>query len=59
MQISFNIAQDYTADKFLMRTWSFFSLFVERAMAIETATGRPSGIATIRTHKARMQILAD
>lgn len=32
---------------FLMRMLSFFSLLIDKAMAIEIAKGRPSGTATI------------
>lgn len=42
---------------FLIRISSFFRLSIERAIAMETASGRPSGIATIKITTAVMNTL--
>jgi hypothetical protein len=44
------------ASKFLIKIESFFNLSIERAIASDTASGIPSGIATIRTQRAIMKI---
>ena len=46
-QISWSVAHVWIASKFFIKILSFFKLFTESAIAIETATGNPSGIATI------------
>ena len=55
-QTSWSIAQVYTDSKFLIRISSFFKLLIESAIAIETAKGNPSGIATIIITMAIMAI---
>jgi hypothetical protein len=56
-QISCKIAHFYTASTFLIRILSDFILVIDRAIAIETASGRPSGMATIKIQMATMAIL--
>ena len=45
--ISWSVAHVYIASKFLIKILSFFKLLTDRAIAMDTATGKPSGIATI------------
>ena len=40
----------------MINIWSSLSLLIERAMAIDTARGRPSGIATISIQTAMITI---
>lgn len=46
-QRSCSMAADWMLSMFLMRIESYFNLLIESAIAIETASGNPSGIATI------------
>jgi hypothetical protein len=44
--------------KFFINIYSFFKLFIERAIAIDTAKGKPSGIATINKTTDLIAVLA-
>lgn len=46
-QRSWSMAADWILSRFLIKISSYFNLVMDRAIAIETASGSPSGIATI------------
>ena len=52
VQISVTYPIDSTAARFLTKRLSFFKVSIEKAIAIEIESGRPSGTATIITATA-------
>jgi hypothetical protein len=52
MHTSWIIEQVWTALRLLIKICDYLNLSTERAIAIDIAWGRPSGIETIRIHKA-------
>jgi hypothetical protein len=52
VQISVICPIDSIAVKFLTKRLSFFKVSIEKAIAMETERGRPSGTATIMTATA-------
>lgn len=50
------MAQLWTASMFLIKISSSLRFLIERAMAMETARGRPSGTATIKSTTATIRV---
>ena len=55
-QTSWSIEQVWMDSTFLIRILSLLSLLIDKAIAMDTASGRPSGIATIIKTTAVMTI---
>lgn len=51
------MAADWTLSRFLIKMLSCFKRLMERAIAMDTASGSPSGIATMMRTTAMIPIL--